>query len=306
MAVMTQEQITLSSVTDIMTTCRYYLLQDSALAAPTKPTIYPPASPWVKTEPTYTAGSTKSLYFVDCTLFSDETFAYTDVSMSSSYEASKVAYGKAVEAKEIADAAQKAADDAKKNADNAEKQANAAQLSVSAANAELALAKANLASLESRTDATEEEIAAAKSAVASAEAAANAAKATADQAKTNADNAKTAADNAQELADALAGRMAIAEAQIIQNAEQIELRATKVEVAKTLEGYYTATETEAAITTKAGEITSEVSANYTKKTDFNNLQIGGRNFLFNSKGDDCTNWIYAGTIIADAEKGYCA
>lgn len=463
MAVMTQEQITLSSVTDIMTTCRYYLLQDSALAAPTKPTTYPPASPWVKTEPTYTAGSTKSLYFVDCTLFSDETFAYTDVSMSSSYEASKVAYAKAVEASDAANnavnaannavtvagnantsaqsaatqaaaasqaaqaaqsetetakanaataqgtandakekaeaaqgtinevkaelktaneeidglaesletlsntmkadyakkgeltdvqssletqisqnaaeisstakkvsevevtangaaeqvvqakqaaqaaqntadlaktnaanaasaaqAAQKAADDAQDDADAAAQAASDAQAGVNSANADLALAKANLASLESRTDATEEEIAEAQAAVSAAQTAADAANAaaataqsTANTAKTNAataqtaaNNAKTAADNAQKAADdaqdtadavaaeaeAIKSRMTTAETNIAQNAEAISLRATKTEVAKTLEGYYTKTQTEAAIKVEADKISGQVSS----------------------------------------------
>ena len=72
----------------------YYSLQSSK---PTKPTIYPPPSTWSTTEPSYTAGSTKSLYFVDCVVFCDDTFQYSGVSLSSSYEAEKDAYSKAID-----------------------------------------------------------------------------------------------------------------------------------------------------------------------------------------------------------------
>ena len=72
----------------------YYSLQSSK---PTKPTTYPPPSTWSTTEPSYTAGSTKSLYFVDCVVFCDNTFQYSEVSLSSSYEAEKDAYNKAID-----------------------------------------------------------------------------------------------------------------------------------------------------------------------------------------------------------------
>ena len=98
MAVKAKGQITLSSVVDVSATYRYYLLQSSTLTKPTKPTTYPPSSSWDDTEPTYTAGSTNSLYTVDCTVFSDGTFAYSAVSLSSSYEAAKAAYNKATAA----------------------------------------------------------------------------------------------------------------------------------------------------------------------------------------------------------------
>lgn len=102
MAVKASNSITLSSLVDVKATYRYYLLQSSTLTAPTKPTAYPPASTWDDTEPTYTEGSTNSLYMVDCTVFSDDTFAYSEVSLSSSYEAAKVAYNKAVSAQNTA------------------------------------------------------------------------------------------------------------------------------------------------------------------------------------------------------------
>ena len=77
---------------DIKTTNRYYMLSASS---PTKPEVYPPLSPWSSTEPSYTAGSTENLYLVDCTEFSDGTFLYSDVSLSSSYEAANAAYNEA-------------------------------------------------------------------------------------------------------------------------------------------------------------------------------------------------------------------
>ena len=80
---------------DVTVTCRYYLLQASNLSAPSKPTRNPPGGSWSKTEPSYTSGSTNTLYFVDLTVFSDGTWAYSMVSKSSAYEAAKEAYNKA-------------------------------------------------------------------------------------------------------------------------------------------------------------------------------------------------------------------
>ena len=109
MAVMIQEQITLSSVVDIKEACRYYLLQDETKAAPTKPATNPPSSAWSTVEPNYTVGSTKILYFVDCTVYSDETFTFSDVSVSSAYAAARAAYEKSVAAQENAAAAKEKA-----------------------------------------------------------------------------------------------------------------------------------------------------------------------------------------------------
>ena len=98
MAVKAAGQITLSSVVDVLATYRYYLLQSSTAAVPSKPTTFPPSSAWDDTEPGYTEGSTNSLYTVECTVFSDDSFLYSAVSLSSSYEAAKVAYNKATNA----------------------------------------------------------------------------------------------------------------------------------------------------------------------------------------------------------------
>ena len=84
---------------------RYYILQSSTAAAPSKPTTNPPPSGWTDTEPTYTSGSTNSLYFCDLMVFSDKTWQYSEVSKSSSYEAAKEAYKKAAEALNLAKSA---------------------------------------------------------------------------------------------------------------------------------------------------------------------------------------------------------
>lgn len=94
--------ITLSTVVDVAATYRYYLLQSSTLNPPTKPTVNPPTGNWTDTEPTYTSGSTNTLYFVDLTVFSDGTWSYSSVSRSSAYEAAKEAYNRAVAAQEAA------------------------------------------------------------------------------------------------------------------------------------------------------------------------------------------------------------
>ena len=69
MAIKASAAITLSSVVDVWSTTRYYLLQSSTQAAPAKPTTNPPTGGWNDTEPTYTSGSTNTLYFTDLTVF---------------------------------------------------------------------------------------------------------------------------------------------------------------------------------------------------------------------------------------------
>ena len=88
---------------DVTATCRYYLLQASTLSPPNKPTLNPPGGSWSETEPSYTSGSTNTLYFVDLTVFSDRTWAYSSVSKSSAYEAAKEAYNKAQQVTETVD-----------------------------------------------------------------------------------------------------------------------------------------------------------------------------------------------------------
>ena len=89
--------ITVSLERDISSVTRYYKLQASTASAPAKPTTLTPSG-WTTTEPAYTEGSTNSLYITDRTVFTDGTYSYSDVSLSSSYEAAKAAYNKAVAA----------------------------------------------------------------------------------------------------------------------------------------------------------------------------------------------------------------
>lgn len=105
MAVKAQAQITLSAVVDVASIWWYYKLQSSTLAAPAVPSVNPPGG-WTLTEPTYTEGSTNSLYVVELTVFTDQSFCYSTVSVDSSYEAAKAAYNKATQAQQTAQEAQ--------------------------------------------------------------------------------------------------------------------------------------------------------------------------------------------------------
>ena len=98
MAVVASASVTLITVRDVQATYRYYKLQSSTSAVPTVPTSIStlPPSGWAYTEPSYTEGSTNTLYTIDLTVFTDNTFYYTPVSVSSSYEAAKQAYNKAL------------------------------------------------------------------------------------------------------------------------------------------------------------------------------------------------------------------
>ena len=95
MAIKASAAITLAQTVDVKKVTRYYLLQSSTLSTPAKPTAYPPTDGWDDTEPSYTSGSTNSLYFTDCTELTDGTWEYSSVSLSSAYEAAKQAWNKA-------------------------------------------------------------------------------------------------------------------------------------------------------------------------------------------------------------------
>lgn len=102
MAVKASATITLFDIVDIGSTTLYYLLQSSTASPPSKPTTATPSSSWKTVEPAYTEGSTNTLYTVMKTTFSDGTFEYSPVSKSSSYEAAKAAYNKAIAASKTA------------------------------------------------------------------------------------------------------------------------------------------------------------------------------------------------------------
>lgn len=110
MAVKASVTITISKYRDTDSITRYYKLQASTAAAPAVPTTLTPSG-WSTSEPTYTSGSTNTLYYTDRVVFSDGTFQYTDdgngkAVKSSSYEAAKEAYNKAQAAQSTANATQ--------------------------------------------------------------------------------------------------------------------------------------------------------------------------------------------------------
>lgn len=99
MVVRARAEITLTKLVDIEAVYRYYLLQRSEADPPTINENERPPKGWDDTEPRFNNSSTWSLYTVDLTLFSDGTWQYSKVSLSSSYEAAKEAYNKSEEAR---------------------------------------------------------------------------------------------------------------------------------------------------------------------------------------------------------------
>lgn len=87
--------------TGILSVTYYYLLQDESANPPTKPVEDTPAG-WSTAEPSYTEGSTDVLYSVIKTTYTDGSFEYGEVSISSSYAAARAAYTQALEAKKSA------------------------------------------------------------------------------------------------------------------------------------------------------------------------------------------------------------
>ena len=123
MAVLARSSITLVTSVDIDSVYWFYILQASTAAAPAKPTTVPATkgdapSGWTTAEPT-TVDINKTLYRVELTYFTDGTGVYSSVNQVSSYEAAKVAYNKADEAKTAATTATNTANSAKTAADNA-------------------------------------------------------------------------------------------------------------------------------------------------------------------------------------------
>ena len=102
MAVKASATISIYRIKEVTSITNYYLLQSSTAAAPSKPTTDSPGGKWTTSEPAYTNGSTLTLYTVIKTKYSDNTFEYTPVSKSTSYEAAKSAYNKAVNAQNTA------------------------------------------------------------------------------------------------------------------------------------------------------------------------------------------------------------
>lgn len=102
MTVKAKASISVSWLDGISSIRRYYSLADSS-TAPSKPTTSTPGAPWSDTEPTIDSSNiAKYLYFVDRTVFSNASVSYSSVSLSTSFEAAKVAYNKALDAAKTA------------------------------------------------------------------------------------------------------------------------------------------------------------------------------------------------------------
>lgn len=104
------DQVTLAVLPAPTYVRMFYLLQSSTLSAPAKPATNPPQSPWSTVEPSYTEGSTDTLYTVLLTGYGPTAFEYGDVQKSSAFEAAKQAYNMAKAARDAAATAQTTAD----------------------------------------------------------------------------------------------------------------------------------------------------------------------------------------------------
>lgn len=187
MAVIAKAEITISKIASVEKITRYYLLQSSTAAVPSKPADGSAiSSNWSKTEPSYTSGSTNTLYFVDQTILSDSTIKYSEVSKSSSYEAAKEAWNKANNAQNTADAANKTASNANSTASEAKKTADSANTTAGQA--------------KSAADNASQTASSAKSAADKANENASSAVSTADTAKSTADTARQEASDAAKTA----------------------------------------------------------------------------------------------------------
>ena len=111
MAIRASDRVTLAVVAAPSYVRQYYLLQASTLNPPAAPTTNPPVAPWTTVEPNYTEGSTSTLYTVMLTAYGSVAFEYGPVQKSSSYEAAKTAFNKAVAAITVANLAEQAAAD---------------------------------------------------------------------------------------------------------------------------------------------------------------------------------------------------
>ena len=139
--------ITLTAIRDIAETYWFYYtsVTQTTPAKPTSITTIPPTGWDTGIEPDYVEGSTDYVYVMQLTIFTDESFAYTDPALSASYEAAKKAAADAANAQASADAAQETADTAQTTAENAQSSADDAQATADAAQstANTALTTAN-------------------------------------------------------------------------------------------------------------------------------------------------------------------
>lgn len=217
-------------------------------------------------------------------------------------------------ATEKAAEAQKLADDARQKVEIADKQLadSRAALQEAKQNLDNIIASGGtpeeIAAAQQKVDAATKAVEQALTDVAEAEYTAKKAQEAADKAKENANeaqliaadatkkaaNSKIVADKALESAELAAQRVAEltkridnAETAIKQNSENIQLAASKItELGDDLKNnYYNKTETNAQIDITADSITQEVSKTYTTKKEFNELEVGGRNYIHHGRGN---------------------
>lgn len=217
-------------------------------------------------------------------------------------------------ASEKAAQAQKLADDARQKVEIADKQLADSRTALQEAKQNLDNLLSNggtpeeIAAAQQKVDAATKAVEQALTNVAEAEYAAKKAQEAADKAKENADeaqliasdakkkaaNAKIVADQALKAAELAAQRVAEltkridnAETAIKQNSESINLSAKKItELGDDLHNnYYNKTETNAQIDVTSDGIKQEVSKTYTTKKEFNELEVGGRNYIRQGRGN---------------------
>lgn len=177
--------------------------------------------------------------------------------------------------------AQAKANQAAADAAEAQKAAEDADAKAAQAQTDLNTAKQNLADTVARVDATEDEIVAAQDAVIVAQAAADLAQANATKAQADADTAKTNAAKAQKAADDADAKAALAR----QAADEAKDAADKAQAdVNSLAIRVSTAETNITQTNERIDLCAT-------KQEFNDLSIGGRNLLLNTRtltGDNIT------------------
>lgn len=119
---------------------------------------YMPYAGWTTTEQEYSFTVTNTLYFCDCTVFTNGSFGYSAVSKSSSYEAAKEAYNKAIAAASSATDAKIEAEEARKRAEEASASAGSAAADASTAGAKADAASNTAASAKTEVEKAQQEL----------------------------------------------------------------------------------------------------------------------------------------------------
>ena len=215
-------------------------------------------------------------------------------------------------AKEDAAQAQAAADRAQADLSDAQDALAAVEAKAGANAADIARAQQAVASAKASADAAQAVADAAKSSAATAQASADGAKADAEAAQKSADDAQASADAAQASADLLATRVTKCETAIAQDAEAIALMATKEELTRRLNGYYTKSEADASLKVQADRIDLAVgridSVSSIRQVERNHADTMAQLRSYASEGhrDTWTTWkSYAGVSPGDTVQLKC-